>query len=191
MKQVLLIDNYDSFTYNLVHAIEEILTQKIEVVNNDKIYLEEVEAYDYIILSPGPGLPDESGKLLDIIARYKSSKKIFGVCLGLQAIGEVYGGKLKNLNKVYHGIQSQVFKTSSPSILYEGVGDDFEAGRYHSWVLDQENIPKELLITAKDENGTIMSIEHKTDSVYGVQYHPESFMTKVGMRILSNFFKLA
>jgi len=190
MKKIIVIDNYDSFTYNLVHAIEEIVDHSIEIKKNDQVTLEEIEDYDYIILSPGPGLPDESGLLKPIIEKYKSTKNILGVCLGLQAIGEVYGCTLKNLEKVYHGIQSNITLTENASILFKGIQNNFTAGRYHSWVIDEKSIAGDLMITSKDTEGIIMSLEHKTDSVYAVQFHPESFMTRDGKTILSNFLSL-
>jgi len=190
MKKILLIDNYDSFTYNLVHAIEEIVGHNIDIKKNDQIDLKKVQSYEYIILSPGPGLPDESGLLKPIIDQFKSTKKILGICLGLQAIGEVYGCPLKNLEKVYHGIRSEITQTSDESILFKGIDNPFKAGRYHSWVVDEESIVEDLIVTSKDANGQIMSLEHKTDSVYAVQFHPESIMTEQGKVMLSNFLNL-
>jgi len=191
MKKVIIIDNYDSFTFNLVHALEEILDQKIVVKKNDQVELEELNDFDYIILSPGPGLPDESGLLKEIISKYHGSKKILGVCLGLQAIAEVYGCQLKNLEKVYHGIQSKMHLTNNESILYSKIDDEFLAGRYHSWVIDPDTLVDDLIVTSKDDQGQIMSIEHKNDKVYAVQFHPESIMTEKGNLILENFLNLA
>lgn len=189
MKKVLIIDNYDSFTYNLVHAIEEITGEVVTVKKNDKITIEEIEAYDYLILSPGPGLPDEAGLLKEIIRNYGPAKKILGVCLGLQAIGEVYGCQLKSLNQVYHGIQSEVVQTQK-SALFVGLPERLAVGRYHSWVIDEETLVDDLVVTSRDTEGQIMSIEHTRDSVYGVQYHPESIMTPQGLAILTNFLSI-
>ncbi len=191
MKKIILIDNYDSFTYNLVHTIEEIVGHEITVKKNDQLAIDEVGGYDYIILSPGPGLPDESGLLKQIIKNYKETKKILGVCLGLQAIAEVYGCKLKNLDQVYHGIQSDIFVTDQETILFKELPKPFKAGRYHSWVIDEQNITDNLRITSRDENGQIMSIEHTNDKVYAVQFHPESIMTLEGNLMLTNFLNNA
>jgi len=190
-KRILLLDNYDSFTYNLVHAINEVSDHELEIAKNDEISLAAVEQFDFIILSPGPGLPNESGILNELIAQYGATKKLLGVCLGLQAIAEVYGAKLKNLDQVYHGIETPIYKTDMQSILYQDVADGFLAGRYHSWAIDQKNFGDQLLITSKDETGEIMSIQHKEYAVHGVQFHPESFLTKEGNKILRNFFELA
>ncbi len=189
-KRVLLIDNYDSFTYNLVHAVEAVIDQAVAVKKNDQISLEEIAAYEYLILSPGPGLPDEAGKLKEVIRMYGPTKKILGVCLGLQAIGEVYGCQLKNLNQVYHGMQSVANQISESKIL-KGLPSGLIVGRYHSWVIDQETLVDDLVITATDAAGQIMSIEHKQHKVYGVQYHPESIMTPDGSTLLTNFLSIA
>jgi len=189
MKKVLIIDNYDSFTFNLVHAAEEIMGTAVTVKKNDLISIDEVAEYDYLILSPGPGLPDEAGLLKDIIRTYKNTKKILGVCLGLQAIAEVYGCELKNLTQVYHGIKSEISLTQS-SPIYKQVPDKIEVGRYHSWVIDEKTLVNELNVTSKDSLGQIMSIEHQSDKVYAVQYHPESIMTPYGNKILENFLAL-
>jgi len=190
MKKVLIIDNYDSFTYNLVHAVEEILGHEVTVKKNDKVALEEIDAYDYLILSPGPGLPDDAGSLKEIIKAYKGKKKIFGVCLGLQAIGEVYGCQLKNLDQVYHGIQSEVEITDTSSPIYQELDSTIEAGRYHSWVIDEDTLVDELKVTSREAHGQIMSVEDKANNIYAVQYHPESIMTPSGKTILKNFLNL-
>lgn len=190
MKKVIVIDNYDSFTYNLVHAIEEILGYQIDVVKNDEISLDALNDYEYFFLSPGPGIPEEAGSLMQILDRYKSSKKILGVCLGLQAIAESYTYSLKNLKKVYHGIQSEIHIVN-PSILYRDISDGFLAGRYHSWVMEENEDKSDLIITSRSIDGTVMSIEHKDHKVYGVQYHPESFMTVKGKQVLANFLDRA
>ena len=190
MEKVVIIDNYDSFTYNLVHLINEIIDGEVTVLRNDQFKIEELEAFDYIVLSPGPGLPDEAGLLKEVIRIYGPNKKIFGVCLGLQAIGEVFGGKLKNLSKVFHGMKTEMTVTDNYDPIFNGINKKFEAGRYHSWVIDKSTFPADLLITALDENGEIMAARHKTYQVYGVQFHPESIMTPDGKTLLTNFLKL-
>ncbi|HEX7755193.1 MAG TPA: aminodeoxychorismate/anthranilate synthase component II [Niabella sp.] len=187
--KLLVFDNYDSFTYNLVHMIEKILHQKVEVFRNDQIPLEAVRQYDKIILSPGPGLPEESGLLLPLIREYAASKSILGVCLGQQAIGEVFGGTLYNLPKVYHGIATDCTIIRRSGNLFEGLPDHFEIGRYHSWVVSRENFPEELEITAVDDNDMIMALQHKKYDVQGVQFHPESVLTPLGETIIRNWLK--
>lgn len=184
MKEILVIDNYDSFTYNLVHYLED-LDCKVMVKRNDQLTLEEVDSYKYIVLSPGPGIPDEAGLLKEIIAKYAPTKKIFGVCLGQQAIGEVFGGKLVNLKTVYHGVATKV-KVIKNDILFQGLPKEFEVGRYHSWVVDT-NLPEVLETTSIDENGQIMSLRHKVYDVCAVQFHPESVLTPNGKKILENW----
>ena len=182
---VLVIDNYDSFTYNLVHYLED-LDCHVTVKRNDKLTLDEVEAYDKIVLSPGPGIPDEAGLLKPIIERYASSKSILGVCLGQQAIGEVFGGKLLNLDQVHHGVATSVTVTVDDESLFDGLDKNFEVGRYHSWVVDP-NLPEILEATSIDANGQVMSLRHKHFDVKGVQYHPESVLTPHGKHILKNW----
>jgi len=189
-KKVIIIDNYDSFTYNLLHIVEELLDEEVNVVRNDKFELSELDQYEYIILSPGPGLPDEAGSLKEVINTYGSSKKIFGVCLGLQAIGEVYGAKLRNLESVLHGQRTLMHKTETPSPIFDGISDSFYAGRYHSWVIDKESDISNLIITSVDEDGEIMAAQHKEHDIYGVQFHPESIMTDDGKQMLNNFLSL-
>ena len=185
--KILVFDNYDSFTYNLVQLIREIASDaKVEVFRNDEIPLEDVKAYDKILLSPGPGIPSESGLLLPLIKEYAATKSIFGVCLGQQAIGESFGGSLSNLSKVYHGIATPLHLTN-PSTLFEGLPNTFSVGRYHSWVVNEKDLPSDLIITSKDDDGYIMSLEHKTYDVKGVQYHPESVLTPDGAKIISNW----
>lgn len=186
-KQVLVIDNYDSFTYNLVHYLED-LDCEVTVYRNDQFDIDEISVFDKILLSPGPGIPDEAGLLKEVIRKYGPTKSIFGVCLGQQAIGEVYGGTLSNLDKVYHGVASMVETTVTDELLFEGLRNSFEVGRYHSWVVDT-NLPDVLEITSLDENGQIMSLRHKTYDVRGVQFHPESVLTPNGKRILENWIK--
>ncbi|NML23383.1 aminodeoxychorismate/anthranilate synthase component II [Pseudoflavitalea sp. G-6-1-2] len=190
--KILVFDNYDSFTYNLVHLVEKILHQRVDVVRNDQIPLEKVKDYDKIILSPGPGIPNEAGLLLPLIKEYAPSKSILGVCLGHQAIGETFGGKLVNLSTVYHGVATPVNITDrgrKGMDLFESLPDTIEVGRYHSWVVSDENFPAELLITARDEKGYVMGCQHKTYDVQGVQFHPESVLTPQGETILRNWLK--
>ncbi len=185
MKRVLVIDNYDSFTYNLVHYLED-LDCEVTVKRNDKLTLEEVDAFDKIVLSPGPGIPDEAGLLKAIIQKYAPTKSILGVCLGQQAIGEVFGGELENLDTVFHGVATNVTLSVDNEILFEGLDNTFEVGRYHSWVVSN-NLPNSLEATSFDENGQIMSLRHKVYDVKGVQYHPESVLTPNGKQILKNW----
>ncbi len=184
MKKVFVIDNYDSFTYNLVHYLEE-LGCEVTVKRNDQFELDELEAYPFILLSPGPGIPDESGLLKAAIERYAPTKNILGVCLGQQAIGEVFGGSLINLNKVYHGIATPV-EVVEEDLLFEGLPQSFEVGRYHSWVV-KTPLPENLVATSYDEEGQLMSLRHKTFAVRAVQFHPESILTPNGKSILKNW----
>ncbi len=192
--KILILDNYDSFTYNLVHLVEKITHEKVDVFRNDKIALEKVNEYDRIILSPGPGIPEEAGLLLPLIKEYASSKPILGVCLGHQAIGEAFGGKLTNLSTVFHGVATQIEvkdnKSKIKNDLFEGLPTHFKVGRYHSWIVSKENFPNDLEITAEDENGFIMALQHKTFDVQGVQFHPESVLTPSGERIMRNWLKM-
>lgn len=187
--KILVFDNYDSFTYNLVHLVEKVTHEKVDVFRNDEIPLEEVEKYDKIILSPGPGIPEEAGLLLPLIKRYAPTKSILGVCLGHQAIGQAFGGTLTNLSTVYHGVATSCKQSSAQSPLFEGLGNEFEIGRYHSWVVDKEGFPSELQITAEDDNGFIMALQHRTYDVQGVQFHPESVLTPNGETIIRNWLK--
>ncbi|MGD1318433.1 anthranilate synthase component II [Chryseobacterium sp. 2R14A] len=184
--KVLVFDNYDSFTYNLVQIIERVLNQKIDVIRNDQITLEEIDKYDKIILSPGPGIPEEAGILLDLIKKYASTKSILGVCLGQQAIAEAFGGSLINLSEIYHGVATEAIQTNEHK-LFKDLPQTLEVGRYHSWAVNPENFPKELEITSADSKGMIMSLKHKTYDVHGVQYHPESILTPDGETIIKNF----
>lgn len=185
--KILVFDNYDSFTYNLVHLVEKIMHQKVAVFRNDKITLEQVGAYDKIILSPGPGIPEEAGLLLPLIKEYASTKSILGVCLGHQAIGEAFGGNLVNLDKVYHGIATPIKITNKNAPILQGLGETIEVGRYHSWIVDDKGFPEDLEITAVDANGFIMGLQHKTFDVQGVQFHPESVLTPDGEKIMRNW----
>ncbi|MBL0739205.1 aminodeoxychorismate/anthranilate synthase component II [Flavobacterium sp. GN10] len=185
MKKILVIDNYDSFTYNLVHYLED-LNCEVTVYRNDEFDIDEIASFEKILLSPGPGIPDEAGLLKAVIEKYSPTKSILGVCLGQQAIGEVFGGTLSNLDKVYHGVATNVKTLVDDEILFEGLGNEFEVGRYHSWVVDS-NLPEDLEATSVDENGQIMSLRHKNYDVRGVQFHPESVLTPNGKRILENW----
>jgi anthranilate synthase component 2 len=185
MKTV-IIDNYDSFTYNLVHYIEEINDERPIVLRNDKFELNDLEKFDIIVLSPGPGLPKDAGLLMDVIEKYHKTKVILGVCLGHQALGEFFGSKLKNLSQVYHGVDCELDKLSD--VVIYGDSDTVTVGRYHSWVVDPVNFSSELEITSIDNDGEIMSLKHKTLPIHGVQYHPESVLTPEGKQLLRNFF---
>ena len=193
--KILVFDNYESFTYNLVHLVEKIIHQKVEVHRNDQIPLEKVKEYDKIILSPGPGIPSEAGLLIPLIKEYASSKSILGVCLGHQAIGEAFGGKLVNLSRVYHGVATPVKILNENGAnkhdkdLFKDLPSEFEVGRYHSWIVSEENFPGELTITARDENNYIMAMQHKQYDVQGVQFHPERVLTPLGESILRNWIK--
>lgn len=187
MKKLLILDNYDSFTYNLLQYVEELTTDEIVVAKNDRINLKEVDNFDSIILSPGPGLPNEAGIMMDLLRAYSDTKKIFGVCLGHQAIVENFGGKIRNLKKVYHGVATRIHKTEKNSVLFKDIPDSYLAGRYHSWAAAVEKMPNELMVTGIDDYGEIMAIQHNRYPVYGVQYHPESIMTAVGKKIIANF----
>jgi anthranilate synthase component II len=192
--KILVFDNYDSFTYNLVHLIEKILHQKVEVYRNDEIALEKVNDYDKIILSPGPGIPSEAGMLLPLIREYAPKKSILGVCLGHQAIGESFGGKLINLSTVYHGVATPIkvnkqIKSGQSHDVFAELPDTISVGRYHSWVISEEQFPTELEVTARDENNLIMGLRHKKFDVTGVQFHPESVLTPDGEKMMRNWLK--
>ena len=183
---ILLLDNYDSFTYNLLHVVKELGATNIEVFRNDEISLEEVERFDKIILSPGPGIPEEAGLLLPIIRKYAPTKSILGVCLGHQAIGEAFGAALENLTEVYHGVQTSV-NILKEDVLFKGLGHEIPVGRYHSWVVSREDFPECLEITAESREGQIMALRHRTYNVHGIQFHPESVLTPQGKEIIKNF----
>jgi anthranilate synthase component II len=196
--KILVFDNYDSFTYNLVHLVEKITHTKVDVYRNDKIALEDVKQYDKIILSPGPGIPDEAGLLLALIKEYAATKSILGVCLGHQAIGQAFGGELINLSTVYHGVATKIEvggrkseagsqKSEGKSFLFNDLPDEIEVGRYHSWIVSDESFPEELEVTARDENNYIMALQHKKYDVQGVQFHPESVLTPCGEQIMRNW----
>ncbi|WP_290792033.1 anthranilate synthase component II [Flavihumibacter sp. UBA7668] len=189
--KILVFDNYDSFTYNLVHLVEKITGEKVDVVRNDQLPLEKAQDYDKIILSPGPGIPEEAGLLLPLIKQYASTKSILGVCLGHQAIGQAFGGKLINLSTVYHGVATPIFQTPDRVLAKQDVFTDLpamiEVGRYHSWVVSEKELPDCFEITALDNNGQIMGLRHKEFDVQGVQFHPESVLTPEGEKMLRNW----
>ena len=204
MKTV-IIDNYDSFTYNLAHLVKELGTE-VDVLRNDKFELEELEKYDKIILSPGPGIPEEAGLLLEVIRTYAGRKPILGVCLGEQAIGQAFGGKLTNLSEVFHGIQTNIvirdegLVISSSSLnthhsslitdyIFSGLPTEIPVGRYHSWVVDTDGFPEELVVTAISPEGQIMALKHREYDVHGIQFHPESVLTPDGKQIVGNWLK--
>lgn len=185
--KVAVIDNYDSFTYNLVHYLED-LNVEVTVFRNDEFELLDLEKFEKILLSPGPGIPDEAGLLKQVIKKYAPTKSILGVCLGLQAIGEIFGGKLSNLEKVYHGVATKIFIKEKDSI-FNNLPNELYVGRYHSWVISNKNLPIDLIITSTDENGQIMSLKHSVYDVRGVQFHPESILTVHGKQILKNWIE--
>lgn len=187
--KILVFDNYDSFTYNLVQMIEQIVGEKVEVFRNDEIALDDIEKYDKIVLSPGPGIPSEAGILLEVIKKYAPTKSILGVCLGQQAIAEAFGGSLINLTEIYHGVATNAKTIKFDTKLLKKLPENLEVGRYHSWAVNPEDFPDELEITSVDENGMIMSLQHKKYDVHAVQYHPESILTPDGKKIIENFLK--
>ncbi|WP_417799339.1 anthranilate synthase component II [Tenacibaculum sp.] len=189
--KILILDNYDSFTYNLVHYVEDITGKLPDVYRNDEISVEEIINYDAIILSPGPGIPDEAGILKETIKTYAGKIPIFGVCLGLQAITEVFGGELENLNDVFHGVATEMKVTKNNAITFKNIPETFEAARYHSWIASHTNFPEELEITAIDEEGSIMALRHKEFAIEAVQFHPESILTPEGKKMIQNFIAFA
>lgn len=184
---ILLLDNYDSFTYNLVHRLREVGGEDVTVVRNDEFNPDDLKNYTHLVLSPGPGIPSEAGRMMEVIHRSIRSMPILGVCLGHQALAEYSGGTLKNLSEVVHGKETPIHQTSETSRLFRGLPKVFTAGRYHSWVVHREGLPKDLEVAAVSEDGEIMAFEHRTLPVFGVQFHPESVMTKVGHEILHNW----
>jgi anthranilate synthase component 2 len=185
--KILILDNYDSFTYNLVHMVEKITGNFPAVFRNDEISIEAVGNYDVIMLSPGPGIPDEAGILKDVIKRYAGIKPIFGVCLGLQAITEVFGGTIINLEDVFHGVATEMRITDKDAVIFKDVPETFLAARYHSWAATDAVVPEEIQVTARDEDGLIQAIQHKIFPISAVQFHPESILTDVGEQLLRNF----
>ncbi|MEL6924082.1 MAG: aminodeoxychorismate/anthranilate synthase component II [Bacteroidota bacterium] len=188
--KILILDNYDSFTYNLVQYVRELTGEDIDVYRNDEISLDAVAQYDTIILSPGPGVPKDAGIMPALLQQYASTKSIFGVCLGHQAIGEAFGAELLNLKEVYHGVPTPMMQTDVEEPLFAHVPQTFEAGRYHSWVVRKESLPAALIVTAVDDQGEIMAMRHREYDVVGVQFHPESIMTPYGKQMLANFLKV-
>ena len=187
--KILVLDNYDSFTYNLVQYMERVLKRAVDVKRNDQISLEEVAAYDKILISPGPGIPNEAGIALDLIREYGSVKSILGVCLGHQAIAEAYGGSITNLSTVYHGVTGQMKQLVGDEYLFSGVPLEFDAGRYHSWVVEHDTLPGDLEITVENDEGFIMAIRHREHDVRGVQFHPESVLTEYGGMMIKNWIE--
>ena len=185
--KIVVIDNYDSFTYNLVHAIKKLSGEAVQVFRNDEFELKDLDKYDKIVLSPGPGIPDEAGLLLDIIRTYASTKSLFGVCLGMQAIGEAFGARLVNMDQVLHGISTPVKQLGNDPLLFRNIPEQFDAGRYHSWIVGREGFPEELEITAIDASDRIMGLKHVRYDVRGVQFHPESVLTPLGEKIIENW----
>ncbi|WP_352421034.1 aminodeoxychorismate/anthranilate synthase component II [Proteiniphilum sp.] len=188
MSKILILDNYDSFTYNLLHAVKSLGCDEVDVIRNDKIDLASVAEYDKIILSPGPGIPEEAGLMLPLIEQYAATKSILGVCLGHQALGVVFGATLENIPFVFHGVQT-IAKITGSDYLFNGLPKEILVGRYHSWIVSGENFPSELEITALDEVGSIMAMKHKRFDLHGVQFHPESILTPEGIGIVRNFVK--
>ena len=186
---ILILDNYDSFTYNLVHMVEDITGKVPDVFRNDEIAIEAIERYDVIILSPGPGIPDEAGILKEVVAAYAGRIPIFGVCLGLQAIIEVFGGQIENMGEVFHGVATEMEVIEKEATIFKGIPQKFEAARYHSWIASKENFPKTIAITAIDEDGGIQAIQHTESTISAVQFHPESILTEVGEQIVRNFLE--
>lgn len=186
--KLLVLDNYDSFTYNLVHLIEKVSEIPFDVIRNNKISIEDVKTYDKILLSPGPGLPKDAGIMPELIKTYGASRSILGVCLGLQAIGEAYGGTLKNLDTVFHGIATPI-NIISEDVIFNNCPKSFTVGRYHSWVINNNQLPADMQITAIDEQGNIMALKHKTHDVRGVQFHPESILSEYGETMIQNWLK--
>jgi anthranilate synthase component 2 len=188
--KIMVLDNYDSFTYNLVHILKELTGVPVDVFRNDEIVLEDVERFDKIIISPGPGVPDEAGITKELIKHFAPTKSILGVCLGCQAIAEVFGGSLTNLDRVYHGVKTDINVTYEGDRIFLDIPSKFEAGRYHSWVVNKKDLPSCLRITAEDDEGMIMALSHVEYDVKGVQFHPESVMTGQGKKILRNWLEL-
>lgn len=187
--KILILDNYDSFTYNLVHMVEEITGNLPDVFRNDEIPLEVVGEYDIIMLSPGPGIPDEAGILKEVIAEYAGKKPIFGVCLGLQAITEVFGGTIVNMDEVFHGVATEMEVTDENALIFKKIPRLFSAARYHSWIADKDKMPKELKVTCVDEDGGVMAIQHKKYNISAVQFHPESILTPDGEEMVRAFIE--
>lgn len=189
--KLLILDNYDSFTWNLEHMVRDITGERPDVIRNDQVSVEQVDVYDAIMLSPGPGVPEDAGIMKQVISTYHARLPIFGVCLGMQAIGETFGGQLENLSTVFHGIHSTIIKTDPDELIFSQLDKEFVVGRYHSWVVSNQNVPDVLKITAVDQDGMIMALRHRDFNVCGVQFHPESVLTPEGKTILSNWLQSA
>ncbi len=189
MKKILIIDNYDSFTYNLVQYVKELTNAQVDVFRNDTIDLKDLAVYDHIIFSPGPGLPQNAGIMIEAIKQYAPHKKILGVCLGHQAIGLAFGGNLQNLSKVYHGVKTPIEITDTNDQIFVQISKNTEVGRYHSWVIDPDTLPADLQVTAQTGDGQIMAVKHKKYKVWGLQFHPESIMTDQGKQMIKNFLE--
>ncbi len=187
--KILIIDNYDSFTYNLVQYVKELADAQVDVYRNDAISLADIDAYDTVIFSPGPGLPEQAGIMIDAIKQYAPQKKMLGVCLGHQAIGMAFGSKLQNLKKVYHGVQTPVKIMDIDDPIFKNIAPETEVGRYHSWVIAPATLSDELKVTAQSEDGQIMAVKHKKYPVWGLQFHPESIMTEEGKKMIQNFLE--
>lgn len=190
MKKILVLDNYDSFTYNLIHYVKELTDSPVDVFRNDKISLDDVQRYDKILLSPGPGIPSEAGIMPLLVKQYALTKSIMGVCLGQQCIAEVFGATIYNLDSVYHGIESEIQVTDQTEPLFKNLPNRFMAGRYHSWNVSSEALPECLQVTAVDNKGLIMAVRHKQYDVRGVQFHPESVLTPMGKTMIKNWLEL-
>ncbi|MGL4994100.1 MAG: anthranilate synthase component II [Bacteroidales bacterium] len=184
--KLLLLNNYDSFVYNLRHLLMEIENVEVEVILNDQISIDQVDKYDAIVLSPGPGIPSEAGLMMNIISEYAGKKPIFGVCLGHQAIAEAFGGRIKNIDTPFHGVSSKIDIIES-KYIFKDIGDSMQVGRYHSWVVSEDNLPESLVVTSRSSVGDIMSISHITHNIHGVQFHPESILTPQGTILLKNW----
>jgi anthranilate synthase component II len=187
MKKILVIDNFDSFTYNLVQLLRELEDVQVDVVRNNAIPTALDEIYDLLLLSPGPGIPEEAGDLLQVIADYAGKMPILGVCLGHQALAIAFGGKLQNLSEVYHGVATEIHLTTQNEALFAGMQHPFLAGRYHSWVVDPQYFPENFVVTATAADGAIMAMRHRKWPLQGLQFHPESILTPMGRQILSNW----
>lgn len=188
--KIMVLDNYDSFTYNLVHILKELTNGPVDVYRNDEIDIKNIGRYDKVLISPGPGVPDQAGITKKMIRHYASTKSILGVCLGCQAIAEVFGGNIINLERVYHGVETNINVNDKGDRIFREIPTSFTAGRYHSWVVSEEGFPPELKITAKDDEGRIMAIAHSSYDVKGVQFHPESVLTGFGKQILLNWLNI-
>lgn len=190
MKNIAIIDNYDSFTFNLVQYIEEETNQNIEVIRNDEKPVSYFEKFDTIVLSPGPGLPSDAGVMPEVIKKYATTHHILGICLGHQAIGEAFGASLSNLKQVMHGVKTPILITETNDPIFRDLDQEIEVGRYHSWVIDADSVPADLLVTATDENGFVMAIRHRQYPIFGLQFHPESVLTATGKKMIANFLNI-